>query len=182
MVSGSASAAISVAATAGGSQLTTSPPRSLRDGTPASPFTVTAACPICRASCERDTDPICSARNRSSRCPTAAGATTNRRAAVTSPDLRLDVAPRLEKHVDQGAIVDPLLEDLGRHAALVERAPLFDLVAHGVEQVVPLDPLDDLLLVVHREVRGDGARQLPRAFGLVDEGHAPECNLGRPVV
>src|SRR5580704_16843731 len=140
MVSGNASAAISVATTAGGSQLTTSPTRSLRDGTPASPFTVTAACPICRASCDRDTDPICSARNRSSRCPTAAGATTNRRAAVTSPDLRLDVAPRLQKHVDQGAIVDPLLEDLGRHAALVERAPLFDLVAHGVEQVLPLDP------------------------------------------
>src|SRR5580698_8587817 len=133
MVSGRSSAAISVATTAGGSQLTTSPARSLRDGTPASPLTVTAACPICRASCERDTEPTCSARNRYSRCPTAAGATTNRRAAVTSPDLRLNVAPRLEQHVDQRAVVDPLPEDLRRHAALVERAPLFDLVAHDVE-------------------------------------------------
>ncbi len=53
-----ASAAISVATTGGGSQTITSPACSLRDGTPAAPFTVTAACPICRASCERDTSAI----------------------------------------------------------------------------------------------------------------------------
>ena len=39
----------------GGVQTTTSPARSLRDGAPAAPLTVTAASPICRASCERDT-------------------------------------------------------------------------------------------------------------------------------
>ena len=40
---------------AGGVQTTTSPGSSFRDGVPAAPLTVTAASPICRASCERDT-------------------------------------------------------------------------------------------------------------------------------
>ena len=54
-VSGIASASIVVGTGGGGVQTTTSPRRSLRDGVPAAPFTVTAASPICRASCERDT-------------------------------------------------------------------------------------------------------------------------------
>ena len=79
---------------------------------------------------------------------------------------------RLQQHVDQRAIVDPHGEDLRGHAALVQRAPLVDLVAHHVEQRVLLDALDQLLLVIEREVGRDRARQLPRPLGSVDERHA----------
>src|SRR5450432_4742626 len=69
----------------------------------------------------------------------------------------------------------PLREDLGGDAGLEERPALLDLVAHDVEQRVALDALEDLLLVIEREVGGDGARELARTLRLVDQGHGPQC-------
>ena len=50
-------------------------------------------------------------------------------------------------------------EDLLAHAALVELAPLFELLLEDLEEVVLLDALDDLLLVVERDIRGNRAGQ-----------------------
>ena len=47
-------------------------------------------------------------------------------------------------------------EDFLTHAASVEVPPLIELALEDVEEVVLFDALDDFLLVVERNVRGDG--------------------------
>ena len=52
------------------------------------------------------------------------------------PELRLDVPLGLDEDVDERPVVKVPRVELGRHAALVERAALFDLLGEGVEEVV----------------------------------------------
>ena len=47
----------------------------------------------------------------------------------------------LDEDVDEGAIVEVSLIELGGHAALVEGAPLFDFFGKGGEKIVVLNPL-----------------------------------------
>ena len=90
------------------------------------------------------------------------------------PDLRFDVPLRLDQHVDDGALVDVLAEDVLGHTALEQLAAFIDLVRHHLEQVVVGDALEDLRLVIERQIRCNGARELARTLGIVDQGgHKP---------
>ena len=169
-VSGIASASIVVATGGGGVQTTTSPGFSFRDGVPAAPLTVTAASPIWRASCERDTSATLRDRNRSSRWPAASAATTKRRDASPAPrslpDARSDVRARLHQHVDQRAVVDAHVKISGVTRLLYSARPssISSRITSNSESFSM--PLDQLLLVIERQVGRDRARQLPRPFGL----------------
>src|SRR5579863_10463508 len=87
-----------------------------------------------------------------------------------SPELRLDVALRLDEDVDESPVVKIAREEIRRNTALVEGAALFDLFGQGLEEVVILDAADDLVLVVEGKVARDRARQPSRGFFGLDEG------------
>src|SRR4051812_38756185 len=65
-----------------------------------------------------------------------------------SPHQALDVALGAHEDIDQRAIIEIMSVQVGRDAALVERTPLFDLLAEDLEQAVSLDASNDLFLVV----------------------------------
>src|SRR5262249_45884843 len=76
------------------------------------------------------------------------------------PNPGFDVRLGADDDVHDGAVVEIRGGvELRAHAALVELAALLELLLQHVEQVVLFDALDDLLLVVERDVRGDGVRE-----------------------
>src|SRR5262249_3931231 len=99
-----------------------------------------------------------------------------RRRSGRLPNPRLQVSLRLDEDVDDRAVVDVLTVDLGRDAALEQRAPLLDLLAHDVEEGVVRDAVEDLLLVVQGQIRRDRTGELPRPLRVVDQrGHRGPC-------
>src|SRR5262249_1681459 len=64
------------------------------------------------------------------------------------PELRLYVPLGLDEDVDERPIIEVSLIKLGRHPTLVECAALFDFLREGIEEIVVLDTLQDLLFVV----------------------------------
>src|SRR5687768_8971352 len=137
------SASASVEGGGSGSTAMRAPSRSFSDAFFTTPSTLTPPCSIQRWSSERDGPPSTAdsvdARNRSSLAPAASRGTTSRIGRTRSPDLGLDVSLRLDEDVDEGAVVEVLGIELGRDAALVERATFFDFLCQGLEEVVARD-------------------------------------------
>src|SRR6185295_1537249 len=74
-------------------------------------------------------------------CRPSRGDRAPRRSGACLPDLALHVPLRPNQDVDQGAVVEIAVVEVRRDAALVERAPLLDLLAEVVEEAVVLEAL-----------------------------------------
>ena len=71
-----------------------------------------------------------------------------RRLGAELPELTLDVALGLDEEIDDRAIVEVLLEQLGGDPAPVQLEPLLDLLVERLVEVIGLQPFEDLVLVV----------------------------------
>src|SRR5687767_13123344 len=100
-------------------------------------------------------------------------------ATTRLPDAALDVTLRLDQDVDQGAVVEVALVELGRHAALVQRPALLDLFAQLVEEVIVLDAADDLFFVVQGKITGNGPRQTASGLLGLDQRHSLNSSNGK---
>src|SRR6266540_307337 len=96
----------------------------------------------------------------------------------TLPKLGFHVPFGFDQNVDERAVIEVLLIELGRHAALVERASFFNLFRKGREQVIALDALQDLLFVVERKIAGNGTREPARSLFRFDQGHLVVSSSG----
>src|SRR6266511_2841957 len=162
------------------SSSTGSPPRSRAAGFATRPASLTRPASTSRWTRERVRSGASRASATSSRVPARAWGMTKERTSgpLTGcprrelPDPRLHVSLRLQDHVDDRPIVEVRARvQIGRDARAVQVAALLELVAQRVEEVVLLDPADDLLLVVERDVGADRPGEAHRGLGCFDERH-----------
>src|SRR5512141_488123 len=160
----------------GTTTVTGSPPFKRVDARTISPARRTFPSSIRRCTRAREIPGIASGRNRSRRSPARSAGTVSRCVSRgrfgTLPDLRGDVAGRLEEDIHQ-RLVEVIRGpgDLGVDAAQVVALSLLDLLLQEIEQRVVPDSLLDLLRVVQRDVRDHRPRDPPGHVRVLHHSH-----------
>src|SRR6185369_14677446 len=81
---------------------------------------------------------------------------------------------RLHQNVDQRTIVKVAMVEVGGDTALEQRASFLDFFPELVEQGIPFDAANDLLLVVEGQITRDGACEATSGFFGLNQRHPAE--------